>query len=448
MFLRNLLARYRTNESGQVAVITAVVAVPLMLGVSLAVDSHRMGLEQTRLQSALDSAALAAVADQTLTVDERSQTAEARFRANMSDDENVKFRVVSSDNQKVELEAQMRIPTLFAGIVGRESLTFEGTSAAEVTKGRTVCMMALDPDSPKSFDMDFGGHLTANCSIQVNSVDDAAAFVQGGSTATAESFCVAGGASGDFKPFVNTECAQLADPYADLVIPATTEPCIDEDEFTALKRDWRSSRDAVETHNAITKTRAEQAADEGRPYNARYYEKLHLKPGNYCRGIPLTAKEFILDPGEYHITGGNINLRAGTQLTGEGVTFIMYDDAIVDVRNGSELHIKAPTSGPLDGLLFAQVLNNNSPSNPSFPNAISKISSGSSLDFLGTVYLPSHRIEFVQGSGSETYAPATSFIAHQIKITDDANIVVSADHEAAGISPIQPRSDDGARLVR
>jgi len=49
---------------------------------------------------------------------------------------------------------------------------------------------------------------------------------------------------------------------------------------------------------------------------------------------------------------------------------------------------------------------------------------------------------------AETRAPATSFIAHQISIRDGADIGVAADHIAADISPILPRSDDSARLVK
>lgn len=446
------MKRYVSNDRGQVAAITAIAALPLILGVSVAVDSHRVGLERTKLQSALDSAALAAVTDQTFTPAERSAHAGQRFWSNMSGEENVIFDVVSSDGQKIEIKAEMEIPTLFAGIIGRDSVAFKATSAAEVTKGKTVCMMALDPDSPKSFEMDFGGHLDANCAVQVNSVDDAAAFVQGGSVAKAQSFCVGGGASGDFEPFVNTECGILVDPYENLEIQATTEPCISETDLTALLDDWRSTRDAVDNHNLSQDEAVAEAQRNGFKYTPTYYETFHLQPGNYCSGLSLVGKELTLDPGEYHIGGDGVILTLGTQLTsdptGEGVTFILYDDAKLEIENGSELNIKAPTSGPLEGLLFAQHLDNKSIYNPTFPNAVSTITSGSQLQFLGTVYLPSHRIEFVHGSGSVTHAPATSFIAHQIKITDDAHIVVSVDHVSAGISPIEPRSDDSARLVK
>lgn len=443
---KSMMKRYASNESGQVAVIAAIVALPLLLGVSVAVDSHRIGLERSKLQSALDGAALAAVADQTLTADERSKVADLRFWANMSGEKNVQFNVISSDGQKIEIEAEMEISTLFAGIIGRDTVDFKASAGAEITQGKTVCMMALDPDSALSFQMNFGGILDANCSVQVNSLSARAADVQGGSIAKAESFCVGGGAVGEYDPFVNTECAILADPYENLEIPATTEPCVNQEDLDALLSDWKSNYDAVDVHNDNNEATVAYAELHGFTFTPVYYEKYHLQPGNYCNGLLLSGKELILDPGEYHITGGDLTLLAKTVLTGEGVTFILYDDVKLDMLDGSELNIKAPISGPLDGLLFAQHLDNRSIYNPTFPNATSKISSGSHLNLLGTVYLPSHKIEFIQGTAAVTHAPATSFIAHQLMITDAANISVSTDHVAAGISPIEPRSDDGVRL--
>ena len=448
MNINELLARFRTDESGHIAVITAIAALPLLLGVSVAVDSHRMGLERSKLQSALDSAALAAVTDQTLTADERSQVADQRFWANMSDEDLVQFNVLSSDGNRVDIQAEMEIPTLFAGIVGRESVMFRANSGAEITKGSTVCMLALDPDSNRAFEVTTGASLQANCTVQVNSLSNVASVVDHGGTATAESFCVGGNASGLHSPFVNTECATLNDPYADVEIPGTSLPCENFTELKALLGDWRSSRDGVDSHNRSQDASVANAQEFGYDFDPTYVEKNHLKPGNYCKGLYFSANDLILDPGEYHITGGNLFLYQGTKLTGKGVTFILHGDASLVIGDGSILDIAGPTEGPMDGLVFAQNLTDRSIYNSTYPNVESTITSGSLLDILGTIYLPSHKIIFEAGIQGNTHAPATSFIAHQISLSDGADLTVSVDHIAAGISPIQPRSDGGARLVR
>ena len=133
---------------------------------------------------------------------------------------------------------------------------------------------------------------------------------------------------------------------------------------------------------------------------------------------------------------------------GKGVTFVMHGETNLKISNGSLLNIKAPLSGPMRGLVISQELGNKPMNSPKYPDVTTKLTSGGVLNLLGTVYLPTHRIEFSGGSISETRAPATSFIAHQISIGDGANIAVAVDHVKAEIPPILPRSDDGARLVR
>ena len=448
MSVKKLIKRYADNESGQVAVITAVVALPILLCVSVALDANMADRGRTKLQSALDSAAIAAVSDQTLNEAERNEQAKERFWANMPILEDVEFNIVSSKEDRVEVEGKMKIPTLFAGIVGRDEINFKGSSAAELVKGSTVCMLALDPDSARSFEVTHGASLEANCSIQVNSRHKEASVVDHGGKASAQGFCIGGGAQGEHLPYVNTECSTLGDPFEQVEIPTPTQGCVDEEELKLLRSDWRSARDAIENHEIDENKRWADALAAGQTWYPTYFEKNHLKPGNYCEGLFLEENEFILDPGVYHITGGSLVFGLGTELIGEGVTFVLHGDAKIEIRDGSILNIKGPQDGPMEGLVIAQKLDNKSMTDPTYPNVTSLITDGSKLNLLGTVYLPSHKIEFLGGSLSKTHAPATSFIAHQISISDGANIGVSSDHVAAGISPIKPRSDDGARLVR
>ena len=162
----------------------------------------------------------------------------------------------------------------------------------------------------------------------------------------------------------------------------------------------------------------------------------------------MEGKEFELKPGVYHITGGSLVFGSGTELKGEGVTFVLHDKVNIEIRDGSILNIKAPKDGPLRGLVLAQEMEDKSLTNPTYPNVTSTITSGGQLNLLGTVYLPTHKIEFLGGSLSKTRAPATSFIAHQISMSDGADIAVDVDHVSADIPPILPRSDESARLVR
>jgi len=448
MFSKLLSKKFLANDRGQVAVITAVSALPLMLVVSIAMDTHVTQRAHTKLQSALDNAALAAISDQTLAIQDRDQHAADRFWANMHGEDNVDFKVTSSQIHRIDIAGEVQVDTLFAGVIGRETNTLKASSAAEITKGSTVCMLALDPDSGRSFEVSQGATLSANCSVQVNSVHKQASVVDHGGRAVAKNFCVGGGASGKHEPYVNTECSTLENPYQKIEIPVPTQACVDEIALKETLSDWRSVRDAIENHEIEENQRWADALAAGQTWYPTYFEKQRLKPGNYCQGLFLEGNEFILEPGEYHITHGSLVFGLGTELIGEGVTFVLHNNVDIEIRDGSILNIKGPKIGPLEGLVFAQSLKGYSIDDPTYPNVTSTITDGAKLNVLGTIYLPSHKIQFLGGSLSKTHAPATSFIAHQISISDGADIGVSADHVEAGISPIKPRSDSGARLVR
>lgn len=447
MLFREKLRQYSKDNSGQFAVTTAVLALPMMVAVSLALDTLRVDRDRTKLKSALDTAVIAAITDQTITSAERSQHAEKRFWINLPNHAGVSVNVVTSESHRVEVEAKMQTPTLFASMIGKDTIDFKQSSVAELVKGSTVCMLALDPDSARSFEVTEGATLDANCSVQVNSLHKQASVIDHGGTAKAQNFCVGGGAQGEYEPYVNTECSSLTDPYTTVEIPIPGT-CVNTETLEGLVNDWRSSRNAIDSHNFYENQRVVEAETAGLIVSPTYFEKNHLSPGNYCGGLFLEGKELILDPGVYHITDGSLVFGLGTKLTGEGVTFILHGTAEIEIRNGSMINLKGPKSGLLEGLVIAQNIDNQPINSPTFPNVTSTISSGATLNLLGTIYLPSHKIEFIEGSEAITEAPATSFIAHQISIRDGANIAVSADHISADIPPIKPRSDDGARLVQ
>lgn len=59
--LRTLISNFRSNSSGNVAMITALVAVPMIGAVGCAIDYSNAVMIRTKLQAAADAAALATV---------------------------------------------------------------------------------------------------------------------------------------------------------------------------------------------------------------------------------------------------------------------------------------------------------------------------------------------------------------------------------------------------
>jgi Flp pilus assembly protein TadG len=420
-YLKRLNSAFRAAQDGHVAVIFALAAVPLLVVTTTALDMHQLDRVETSMAAALDNAALAAVANQSITEDERAVLAKQVFWENVTNNpERISLEVVSSDPARVELSATAIVPTSLLAITGRQTFEAQSESAATVTRGGVVCMMTLDPSSAGSFEVTSGATLNADtCAVQVNSTHSSAAIVNHGGRAKAADFCIAGGASGPFEPFVNSECGVITDPYLNRQAPDTGD-CVDGTELLDLLATWQAESSGVT-----------------------------LKPGTYCGGLTLRGKNVTFEPGVYTIKDGPIFFDYGTQAKAEGVTFVLQgQNAFLDVHEGSSVSISAPKSGPTAGLAFFQDVHTDSKNFPSLPSGRSTIRSGGKVEIIGTVYLPHQVVSFKGGSLLQSQAPATSFIGYRIHISDAAKIGVAVDHRSAGLPPIEPRHDESVRLER
>ncbi|GGX57644.1 hypothetical protein GCM10011309_03320 [Litorimonas cladophorae] len=416
-----MAASLRKAEGGHVAVIFGLAALPLLVVTTAALDMHEVDRFETHIEAALDAAALAAVSNQSISEAERGDLAKKFFWDNVSKyPERVSLDVVSSKAERVELSATSKIPTSILALTGRDAFKVQSDSAASITQGGVVCMMTLDPNSARSFEISGGATLDAEtCAVQINSKNSAAAVIDHGGRAKAADFCVAGGATGPFEPHVNTECGVIADPYIDRLAPDTGD-CVDDVALTEKLSSWQAESLGVT-----------------------------LEPGTYCGGLTLRAKVVTFAPGVYTITDGPLFFDYGTVASAEGVTFVFRGrDASLEISEGSKFHISAPKTGPTAGLAFFQDTKTNAKNFPVLPSAETTIRSGGNLEIIGTVYLPHQTVLFRGGSLSQSQAPSTSFIGYRIRIVDGAKIGVAVDHQAAGLPPIEPRHDEGVRLER
>jgi len=413
--------KFVKDDAGHVAVIFALAVIPLLVVTTAALDHHESTRYQTHVKAALDGAVLAAASNQVVTESERAELAKQFFWDNISDyPERVNLDIVESGSDRVELAATVTLPTTLLALTGRKSFSVKSESAATVTRGGVVCMMTLDNDQERSFEVTGGAVFEADtCAVQVNPTHAKAAVIDHGGRARASDFCVAGASTGPFEPHVNSECGVMDDPYKNLRAPDTGE-CVDDAELLKHLSSWQAESIGVE-----------------------------LKPGTYCGGLSLVAKRIKFAPGVYTIKDGPLFFDYGTVAEAKGVTFVMQgDDARLDVHEGSSVNIRAPKEGPTAGLAFFQDIHSNAKNFPKLPSNNSIIRSGGNVKIVGTVYLPHQQISFRGGSLSEAQAPATSFIGYRIHIGDGARIGVAVDHEVAGLPPIEPRHDESVRLEK
>ena len=344
--MTQLLAVYRKrlklDERGSIMPVMAALLLISTVGGALAVDLTRAYTLREQLQTAADSAALAAA---TMLPDTRKaeQIALAYVAKNMPDygqilrREDITFgqwssaarEMVAGDSNPNAVQVITRlaetngnaITTLFSGILGTETMDISAKSTAG--RGTASCVLALDPNADGALDLDGAANLEAYlCGIQVNSRSSSALRVQGNGSIAAGSICVSGGASlggpGLINPDPVTYCPTSSDPLADLEPP-----------------DFGSC-----DHN-----------------NASFKKTfISLDPGVYCGGLDIgTKSEIMLNPGIYVIKDGAFSIESDGLVVGEGVAiYLTGPGAVLDFKAKSSVSLTAPSGGPLAGILFFQ----------------------------------------------------------------------------------------------
>lgn len=426
--------RLATDNRGAVAAFAAIGAVVLLGFAALGLDVGHAYVEQSRLQTATDAAALAAAGligpNSASQVMARARQYAARNLSSDPNDANPPLTGATISVDQGRWDAARRIFTVTndapdaVRIVARRSETagkpvnagfaalfghdhFDISVQAIATRRRAVCLLALEPAAAKAVELSGGSDIDMpDCGVQINSSGAPALRGSGNASITAASICVVGGVSvdGTVTPAPEPACAPIADPLAGLAAPA----------YGACDHNGYSASGGTRT----------------------------LSPGVYCGGIELKGgASGTFQPGIYVIKDGPLKTSGGSSITGDGVAFYLVGaGAVVNVSGGGAVHLKAPRTGPLTGLIFAQ--------GPGVAaGATSKLSGGSEMFYEGTIHLPGHKIE-LSGGSTGTAPPYTIFIAKSLLISGGGALTVNADFAASDVPVAVPGVGRGTALVR
>jgi hypothetical protein len=145
----------------------------------------------------------------------------------------------------------------------------------------------------------------------------------------------------------------------------------------------------------------------------------NVPPGTYCGGISVTngVTGVKFEAGDYIILGGGLNFAGGTTSTGSGVMFYLtgnttYPYASVNMSNGANVTLSAPTSGTYLGVLFFQNRAITSSSNATFTG-------GANMLLTGSLYFPTTDVAFSNGTSTTAY---TAIVAYEVSIAGGASI--------------------------
>lgn len=300
------IRRFKFANSGNIGVMTALLAVPLVGGAGIAVDTTRAVSTRTAVQTSLDSSALNLMRQApTLSKVDLTAAAKSMFLANFDRPEALNIQVTAnydSTAKSLTLTGQADVPTAFMSMAGFNKVTVNGTATSTLggSKRYPVCVMITDPTQGHTFLVKNNAQVNfTSCLTQVNTQNWDA--VEARDTSYIHSTngvnCFVGDIHyGDVTPPKQDSCEILPDPFAGYTVPTNT--C----DFT---------KKVVNTTST-------------------------LSPGTYCGLTIKGSANVTFSPGVYYIQGGDLIIQDTVNVTATGVTFVL---------SGKDTNVKIITSG-------------------------------------------------------------------------------------------------------
>ena len=396
--------RFCNNRSGNFALLSAILATPLVLAASLSVDMGNAYRVAEGTQRALDSAALAAVRKYSIGGSEQdAQEIAADFfksnfakntNQNLSDQEfsqgfSLKLDASSSNYTATASFSFSYVPVFLPHV----PFPIDRTSVARRTSANQACVLALSPSIKRAFN-NAGGADTdmTGCIVMSDSANSELAYVDSNSSMKADCMFATGGVNADTaatdltcgKP--RAHIASLRDPFADRTMPTP-----DKAGLTVPPPD---------PSTGVTT----------------------LVPGTYKNGLSIKGAT-ELQAGNYIIDGGSLTLNANADLTALGVTFFLTNGASLKINGGADFNITPSETGEWAGFaIVADHANANA----------ATINGNSNSNLTGIVYLPDATTLSYSGDGSTASGQCIRLVAQTITLTGHSKFRSDCTAQLAG----------------
>jgi len=346
------------SESGNVAIIAALL-MPIIVGFcGLGGDVGYWYFRQRALQTAVDVAAYNGAIMLRSGASQSAITAGAASDATDNGWTSSQGTIVvhtpptsgaSQNPESVEVILTEVQPRFFSGIFTAQPVNVSVRSVGHYNSAGTACVLALNKTASHALEF-WGNNSTTlnNCNVMSNSFANDALAVGGSSDLTVPCVISVGGVA--ISSTLNeTQCATpkihagpARDPYDYLPAPPIPGSCTNPPGGAAP-----------------------------------------LQPGLYCGGLAINTTK-TLNPGVYVISGGTFRLNANADITGSGVTFYLTNGATIQFNGNANMNLTAPTSGTYKGILFY--------GDRTQPNATQSFNGTANSTLTGAIYFPSQRV--------------------------------------------------------
>jgi Flp pilus assembly protein TadG len=391
------------SNSGQIAVIVALIIIALLACGALATDLGFFQNSRRKMQSAADSAAIAGereiIAGQSGTVTTAAQN-DAALNGFTDGVGTVHVTVNSpptsgphaGSSKAVEVIVSATQPTYLLKVIGIPAVAVSARAVA-IAGSSFNCIHAINPSAPNTVTLTGVSLFYTNCTIIDNSNSNVALSFNIVTLAHAKAWDVVGDVGHFLLTLVSATPVTHVPPEND-PLAYLPEPSV--------------------------------GACDHTNYTLPLLGTVTLNPGVYCGGITgpilgVSAAIITLNPGIYIMRGGGLsiiggaviqNLKTGGDGSG-GVMFYLTGDSThpyggVNLTGAAINLLNAPTSGTYEGILFFQDRNISSATASSNPNTVI----GAALaKYEGALYFPTTKL-FYTGANLAAY---TIIVADQIQ---------------------------------
>lgn len=413
------LRTFARDVRGSLAVQFAVIAPVLLLIVGSTIDYGHAINQRSRLQDAVDKAALAAARELGLSDARRENVAEAvsamvaaAMKANAPGSAMpVTNATITNEPLEVSVTATQTTEPIFGGAFGIAPTSLEVNAVARIVGRPNICVLALDPAELGTISLEIQARVTGqNCAIFSNSIHTLSIKAKNSAVLSASMICTAGGkdgSKGNFTPEPLTDCPTFDDPLA-----GRPEPMVG-------------------------------ACNEALP--TRVVEDTVLFPGTYCGGLLIDAGATVkLQAGTYVIKDGEFRVKGGSTLTAAGAgLFFTGTDAVAVFERDSHISLAAPDKGEMAGLLIFE-----SRSQPT--TGIHQILSDDARQLLGTIYLPRGTLHVDANNPIADRSAYTAIVARKLTLYGGPHLVLNANYELTNVPVPQGirGADQPVNLVR
>jgi Flp pilus assembly protein TadG len=400
--LTSLIARFRRNEAGGVAITLALAVPAIAVGVAVGADYTMLNKEKSRLQAAVDAAALASARELRLSTTNLAivdAAVQGVFKANVAQSKwsgsASAATTLLNNGGSVRVSGQETVPTVMGTVLATQPTVIHATATARMLGGAPICVIALDPSASNALGLEKDARLTGvGCAVYSDSTHANGIQAKNSAQVIAALICSAGGVVGNasgLSPAPTTDCPSIPDPFASRSMPVVG-PCL-------------------QTNLVIS----------GGTQS--------LNPGVYCGGIRITGGATVtLNSGEFIMKDGAIRVDGNSSLTGANVGFYLTGaGAALNFDSGANtINLTAPVSGSLAGLLVAEDRTN-------APGQNHQILSDNARNLLGTVYLPRGGLYVASNAPVADQSAYTIIVANTIKLSAGPNLVLNSNYGSTNI---------------